>query len=93
MQLHHSSHNQKDLCGTAAQLCSVCHKALEDAIQKHLEDQKTALMCITQDHHVTFQYTCITTLAGAQTGYHTPHKPQLQNALVHAQAKEVNKGR
>ena len=76
---------------TAAQLRSVRRKALEDAVQKHLEDQKTALMRIAQDHHVTFQY--ITTLAGAQTGYRTPRKPQLQNALVHAKAKEVNEGR
>ena len=46
---------------------------------------------IAQDHNVTFQY--VSTLAGAQTSYRTPRKPQLQNALVHVKAKEVNEGK
>ena len=48
-------------------------------------------MRIAQDNHVTFQY--ISRLAGVQTGHCTSRKPQLQNALVHAKAKEVNEGK
>ncbi|KAF8548286.1 hypothetical protein OG21DRAFT_1423328, partial [Imleria badia] len=76
------SQSDKDLRDTTAKLHSIRRKALEDAVQKHIEDQKRALMRIAQDHSVTFQY--ISTLAGAQTSYRTSHKPQLQNALRHS---------
>ena len=48
------SQSEEYLCGTAAKLHSICHKALEDTVQKHLDDQKQALTRITQDHNVTF---------------------------------------
>ena len=84
MQLHGSSHNQRKTCihSTILKLHSMHRKALEDAIQKHLDNQKEALMHIAH----------ISTLAGIQTSYGMSCKPQLQNTLVHAKVKEVNMG-
>ncbi|KAG1871387.1 hypothetical protein F4604DRAFT_1583202 [Suillus subluteus] len=63
-------------------------KRLHEALTIHLDEQKLKIDSISHAHHVTPKY--INDLIGNHTKYHTSHKVQLTNALVHAKAKEMN---
>jgi hypothetical protein len=63
-------------------------KCLYDTITIFLDDQKIEIETLSQGHNVTPKY--INNIISSHTKYHTMHKVQLSNALVHAKAKEMN---
>jgi hypothetical protein len=64
---------------------------LENALKVFQEDNKTKLEALAHAHGVTDKY--LKDLLGYQVNYHSTRKPTLQNALLHAKAKEVNQSK
>lgn len=76
---------------TTRQNTAAKRQALESAVMDHIADNIECIKAIAEQHHVTAKY--VTTLCTTASSYNKPRKPQLNNALVHAKALEVNKGK
>ncbi|KAG1836180.1 hypothetical protein DFJ58DRAFT_691103 [Suillus subalutaceus] len=65
-------------------------KHLHDAVAKHLQEQKNGVELLSLAHNVTPKQ--INDIISHPTKYCTAHKVHLNNALIHAKAKEMNSG-
>ncbi|KAG1846243.1 hypothetical protein DFJ58DRAFT_686603 [Suillus subalutaceus] len=65
-------------------------KHLHDAVAKHLQEQKNGVELLSLAHNVTPKQ--INDIISHQTKYCTARKVHLNNALIHAKAKEMNSG-
>ncbi|KAG2089874.1 uncharacterized protein F5147DRAFT_780519 [Suillus discolor] len=63
-------------------------KHLHDAVAKHLQEQKNAVILLSLTHNITPKH--IDNMISNQTKYHTARKVNLTNALIHAKAKEMD---
>ncbi|KAG1894666.1 uncharacterized protein F5891DRAFT_961189 [Suillus fuscotomentosus] len=65
-------------------------KCLHDAVAKHLQEQKNGVELLSLAHNVTPKQ--INDIISNQAKYRTECKVHLNNALIHAKAKEMNSG-